>query len=143
MSELVPVVSCEAGFLERLEDAAAVSKVRAAGKTFASDPTGKEESRKSIFGHAGDVAEPLEVPSNDVCVDVVQAEALVDISRGDVMEPGAAIRDSTHTASAVIVEPSKFGEHAFGEAPGFCSVEEDREDGADVGRSFGVWLNAR
>jgi len=101
------------------------------GRRLRLDPTGKEESRKSIFGHAGDVAEPLAVSSNDVCVDVVQAEALVDISRGDVMEPGAAIRDSTHTASAVIVEHSKFGEHAFGEAPGFRSVEEDREDGAD------------
>ena len=33
--------------------------------------------------------------------------------------------------------------NAFGEAPGFGSVEEDREDGADVGGSFGVRFNAR
>jgi len=47
---------------------------------------------------------PPEVAASDVGVDVEDAEAAVDVSCGDVVEPAVAPRETTHASGAVVVE---------------------------------------
>ena len=71
------------------------------------------------------MARPTEQAAVVILVHGCDAEALVQLFRGDVVADGVCHGDPTHGAAARVVKGAKLGEEVLTEAPHLTPIEQD------------------
>ena len=106
-------------------------------------PGGEHEALGRRHWPARHLAEPGETPSKYVEVDALEAEALEEGLRLDVVDAGVVHVDPAHLAGAFGVEvPQRRPEIVLVDLPRLGAVEEDRQHHRDVYRAFYLVLDA-